>query len=411
MLVLEKNFAKIFIPAFIKGDKALLSTIPGVQIFDHEDDDDVHSSHNGKKNVQISNGTATIKILGMLGDDLPWWINHTSYISIVEGVRIAEADESVEEIVYLVDSPGGFVSGFMPAALAMRNGTKPSKALIANMAASGGYMLASQADKIEARDFLTSVGSIGVANEFMDFTRFFVEMGIDIYTFTNEESKDKRPDLSTKEGRQVIQDGIDEVYHEIEVLIAEGRGVTVEFLRENFGAGRVMLAKAGLSAKMVDEIKQKDILSENGISESEEIEKDDEMADKIINISDLKAAHPGLCSEMISTVTAEAKAEGVKEGQAIEKKRVSGWVAFNDVEPEAVAAGIKGNEEIDDSTRAIYAVKKVNQDNLQSQVDENGDDNGKELQTGEVNDDEVDAKKLAEKTAEAEFDAEYAKIK
>lgn len=398
MFLLEKKFAKMFVPAYCKGDKNYLAALPEIEIFDHRDPDE----RDERRNVKISNGIATINILGVLGDGIPPWMSHTSYVSIVEGVRIAEADESVEEIFYNADGPGGFVSGWMPAALAIANGKKPSTAIVGNMAASATYMLVAMADKVIARDNLTSIGSIGVAAEYVDMTRMFEEMGIDIHSFTNDESKDKRPDLSTVAGRQVIQDGINDVYHEIEAMLAVGRNVSIDFLRENFGAGRVMLAKDALSAKMVDEIKQKSMLSDGGMLDTEEITQENEEME-IKNIQDLKIAYPSFCEEISKASASEAHAKGLEEGTKAEKKRVNDWAIFADVEPEAVIAGIKGEEEISGSTTALLAAKKVHQDSLKDMSDENGED----VDTGTVKDDEIQTQKDAE--FEAALDAELAK--
>jgi len=263
MFFLEKKFASDFVPAFCKGDKAFLATMSEVQIFD-----DV-SQVNKALNLRVENGNGIIGVKSLLGDGLPWWIDGTSYTSIIDGIAAAEADSSVERIILDVNSPGGYVSGWMPAAMAIQAATKPVTAFVGDLAASAAYMLAAMADEIIARDNLSTLGSIGVAAEYMDFNNFLKSMGIDVHTFTNDESKDKRPDLSTEEGRQIIQDGINDVYHEIEIMIAQGRKVDTEFLRENFGAGRVMLAKDALSAKMIDNIKQKDSLSSDNFCEAE----------------------------------------------------------------------------------------------------------------------------------------------
>lgn len=398
MFLLEKNFAKMFVPAYCKGDKNYLAALPEIEIFDHLDPDE----RDEKRNVRISNGVATINILGVLGDGIPRWMSHTSYVSIVEGIRIAEADESVEQIILNADGPGGFVSGWMPAALAIMNTAKPTTAIVGNMAASATWMLIAMADKIIARDNLTSIGSIGVAAEYMDLTRMFQEMGIDIHTFTNDESKDKRPDLATVSGRQVIQDGINDVYHEIEALIAVGRNVSIEFLRENFGAGRVMLAKDALSAKMVDEIKQKSMLSDGDTLDTEDITQENEEME-IKTIQELKTAYPSFCEEISKASASEAHAKGREEGTKAEKKRVNDWAIFAEVETEAVIAGISGDEEISSSTIGLFSAKKVQQDTLKDMSDENGDD----VNTGAVKDDEIQTAKDAE--FESALDAELAK--
>ena len=88
--------------------------------------------------------------------------NALDYDTIKSNLKKAVKDEKVKAIIIKIDSPGG------DAALSMSIATminkikkkKPVIALCGNIVASGGYLIASFADKIIANK-LSLIGSIG----------------------------------------------------------------------------------------------------------------------------------------------------------------------------------------------------------------------------------------------------------
>ena len=98
------------------------------------------------------------------------------------GTQRGESGEPVElEVVFLVQSPGGSVSTYGLAAsqvqrLANEEGIRTT-ACVDRMAASGGFMIASQAEKLIAAPFST-IGSVGVIMEGLNFNLLAKKYGV-----------------------------------------------------------------------------------------------------------------------------------------------------------------------------------------------------------------------------------------
>lgn len=101
------------------------------------------------------------------------------------------ARPNVDEIIMKVDSPGGTVVGYgLVASQLDRIRQKNIKltAVVDRVAASGGYMTAVVADRIVAAPF-AYIGSIGVVQEFPNFSKLINKFGIEWKTYTAGESK------------------------------------------------------------------------------------------------------------------------------------------------------------------------------------------------------------------------------
>ena len=101
------------------------------------------------------------------------------------------ARPGVDEIFMNIDSPGGTVMGYgLVAAQLERIKQRNIKltAMVDRVAASGGYMVAVVADKIVAAPF-AYIGSIGVVQEFPNFSKLINKYGVEWKTYTAGESK------------------------------------------------------------------------------------------------------------------------------------------------------------------------------------------------------------------------------
>ena len=106
--------------------------------------------------VQTAGGTAAIEISGVLTKSpnlfaMLFGGGNTSYPELIEALAQAQADPSVESIELHIDSPGGHVDGLYAAMEAVKGTPKPTTAVV-DKATSAAYMLASQADRIIARN-------------------------------------------------------------------------------------------------------------------------------------------------------------------------------------------------------------------------------------------------------------------
>src|SRR5690606_22898690 len=117
-------------------------------------------------------------------------------------IQTALDDPKVKAIILNMDSPGGEANGIneLGDMIFAARGKKPIKAYAGGTIASGAYWLGSAAAELVI-DATALVGSIGVVVEVV--TREARE-GEKRYTITSSNAPNKRPDLTTEEGRAEI---------------------------------------------------------------------------------------------------------------------------------------------------------------------------------------------------------------
>jgi serine protease SohB len=104
-------------------------------------------------------------------------------------LEVATADR--DQVVLRLNSPGGTVTGYGHAAAQLERVRRAGLRLTATVdeiAASGGYMMASVADRIVAAPFAI-LGSIGVIAELPNLNRLLKRADVDWYQFTAGEAK------------------------------------------------------------------------------------------------------------------------------------------------------------------------------------------------------------------------------
>lgn len=158
--------------------------------------------------------------------------------------KALEVDDSVKEICFLVDSPGGAVTGVSDFAQLIKASSKLTSAFVVGQAASAAYWIVSATDKVVASD-TSLVGNIGVVLTY----RTDGEKRI-----VSAQSPDKRPDLDSKEGQAILQRQVNEIADVFIEAVAKNRDVSVETVLDHFGKGASVVAKRALSVGMIDEI-------------------------------------------------------------------------------------------------------------------------------------------------------------
>ncbi len=170
-------------------------------------------------------------------------------------------DDKVKAVVLRVNSPGG-------SALASDiiwdeiNQIKakgiPVVTSMSDLAASGGYYIAANSDKIYAES-TTLTGSIGVFGILMDMDEFYNEkLGITFDTVKTNKFADfptsvfLTDDLDATE-KDIIQKAIVNIYDQFKSRVADGRKMSVEQV-EQLAQGRVWTGTQALKNGLVDEI-------------------------------------------------------------------------------------------------------------------------------------------------------------
>lgn len=176
----------------------------------------------------------------------------TSIDILARDFRAAMADPDVAGIVLNIDSPGGTIAGvheFAEMVYAAR-GVKPVVAYVDGTAASAAYWIASACDKVVA-DATAVVGSIGVVQAVPNPN---AEENAATIEIVSSQSPDKRPDVTTKGGRAVVQAHVDSLADVFIGDVARNRGVTSKQVVSQFGRGGVMVGAEAQAAGLVDQV-------------------------------------------------------------------------------------------------------------------------------------------------------------
>ena len=174
----------------------------------------------------------------------------------VEAIEEAAKSKRVKAIVLRVNSPGGsaMISDILWNALEDARKKKPLVVSMGNVAASGGYYIACNANTIFA-DPMTVTGSIGVFATIPNIKGFTDDIGIKAeHVMTHKNAVGYSPFEPISRGfRKSALEGIKNVYDTFKQRVADGRNLSLEEV-EALAQGRVW---TGLQAKengLVDEL-------------------------------------------------------------------------------------------------------------------------------------------------------------
>ena len=175
---------------------------------------------------------------------------------IIESLKKARKSKDIKAIVLRVNSPGGsaLASDIIWREVEITKKDKPVVVSMGNLAASGGYYISCNADKIVA-DPTTITGSIGVFGMVPNISEFADRIGINAEQVgTNKRSVDYSLfEPMTDDFYKVTKEGIEIVYTTFVTKVAEGRNMTFEEV-DKIAQGRVWTGKQALENGLVDEL-------------------------------------------------------------------------------------------------------------------------------------------------------------
>ena len=206
------------------------------------------------------NGVAILDVSGPLfkkANLLVEMSGATSYEILRRDLQAALDNPAIHSILLVVDSPGGEANGCdeLAAAIYDARSKKPVTAFVSGLAASGGYWIASAASKIVISD-AALLGSIGVVLGIQDKRAADEKRGVKNIEFVSAVSPGKRPDPSTDEGKNRIQAMVDDLAEVFVAAVAKYRGVSVDDVLKNFGAGGLKVGAKAVASGMADEVGQ-----------------------------------------------------------------------------------------------------------------------------------------------------------
>src|SRR5438067_898940 len=175
--------------------------------------------------------------------------------SLVKTINDARDDKGIKAIVLRIDSPGGsgLASDIIWRAVESAKEKKPVVVSMSDVAASGGYYIACNANKIVAEPS-TITGSIGVVGgkpvvkglyDWLGITNEYVMRGKNAGMFRETEK------FSDTE-RQKFQEFLNATYDDFTTKVAKGRGKEKNYI-DSIGQGRVWTGQQGKDRGLVDE--------------------------------------------------------------------------------------------------------------------------------------------------------------
>lgn len=175
--------------------------------------------------------------------------------SVVNQLRSFLSDKSIAGVLLRIDSPGGAVAPsqeIYDEVLKYKVQKKPLIVSMGNMAASGGYYIASPAEKIFANPG-TVTGSIGViftAPLFEDLTK---KIGVEFRVYKAGKYKDIGSPYRkmSNEENSVINALLDDTHHQFIDDVAKGRGISRDSIT-TIADGRIFTGRQALKLKLVD---------------------------------------------------------------------------------------------------------------------------------------------------------------
>ncbi len=187
------------------------------------------------------------------GDQPPGTIGGESLSRLLRSVV---HDDSIKALVLRIDSPGGSAFAaeqIRSELLAIQAAGKPVVVSMGSMAASGGYWIAADADRIVAEP-TTITGSIGVFGLFASIDKALEYVGIHTDGIATTDFAGIDPSRPLPDHvKQVIQMNVENTYQRFIQLVAKGRKMTPQAV-DKIAQGRVW---SGLDAKelgLVDEL-------------------------------------------------------------------------------------------------------------------------------------------------------------
>ena len=194
-------------------------------------------------------GVAVVEMHGIIGSQ----IRPAAYSRIFETVA---KSKSYQALLLDIDSPGGSASASetLHRSIERVAEAKPVLAYVRGIGASGGYYLCCAASQVFTLP-TALVGSIGVLYMRPVLEQLLGRAGVEFSIFKGGKYKDmtgfwRSP---TSEEAEKLQELIDEIYGNFVQVVAKGRSMTEEAVRE-LATGEVMTGQRGIEAGLVDRI-------------------------------------------------------------------------------------------------------------------------------------------------------------
>ncbi|MDB0002476.1 signal peptide peptidase SppA, partial [Salibacteraceae bacterium] len=177
--------------------------------------------------------------------------------TLAKAIREARLDEDVKAIVLRVNSPGGsaLASDVIWRETVLAGEAKPFVVSFGDVAASGGYYISTNADRIFAmpNTITGSIGAFGIIPNLRGFFNDKLGMTFDgVKTNKHADFGSLARDFDEAE-ISLLNGYLEQIYTEFVQKVADGRGTSYEMI-DSIGRGRVWTGGDALENGLVDEI-------------------------------------------------------------------------------------------------------------------------------------------------------------
>jgi protease-4 len=204
--------------------------------------------------IAIVNATGTIVVGSSSYNPLTGFTMGSD--SVAADLRRARRDDSVKAIILRVDSGGGsaVASEIIRREIRLAREKKPVVVSMSDVAGSGGYWIAMDANKILAEPS-TITASIGVVYGKMNISGLYNLLGLSVDHIPSSENATLfwEQQNFTPAQRRMIEKLMGQIYQDFIAGVAGGRGMTTEAV-DKIGRGRVFTGAQALELGLVDEL-------------------------------------------------------------------------------------------------------------------------------------------------------------
>ncbi|MFH1415310.1 MAG: signal peptide peptidase SppA [Elusimicrobiota bacterium] len=164
------------------------------------------------------------------------FMSKSGFQNTLDTLKGYREDDRVKAVIIRINSPGGTIGAVQEITqeiARLREAGKPVVASVADIAASGGYYIASACDEIVVNDG-SVLGSIGVIFVSPDFSELMKKIGMNIETIKSGPYKDAgsfhRP--FSQEEKKLLGELVDDAYEQFVSAVSKGRGIPDKKVRE-----------------------------------------------------------------------------------------------------------------------------------------------------------------------------------
>lgn len=181
----------------------------------------------------------------------------TEIASVIDEAAQAK---SISSILLDMDSGGGSVDAIAPLIDAIRSAQSKRKAVVAycDLCASAAYYVASYCNEIVAGNEVSAeLGSIGVMMSFMDYAKYYEDMGVKQHTiYSNLSDYKNKPFEEARKGNYdaIRDEELDPLARDFQENVKRNRGQRLQLDTEGLLRGRMFYARDAVRVGLADRI-------------------------------------------------------------------------------------------------------------------------------------------------------------